>query len=118
MEGIFEQSQEYFIFFKSSSHIISAFASLRADPTLPDIASIYSILRSKIFDQLMANEVTQIHLILSNDDNKLYRVYRFKKGHLANSRIGLMTEIRKSINNINSKPFWTLAKTHIPTLEL
>jgi hypothetical protein len=117
LEGVLEREGEYFIYMKSSKRFIQVFSALETDPTKADIISLYTIIKSKLYQQLASGKVSQIHLVLFNDENKLYRAYRFKNSHLGKSQMELLKEIGSALTSKNSEAFWIKAKEKIPAMD-
>lgn len=117
LEGVLERESEYFIYMKSSKRFIQVFSALETDPSKADIISLYTMLKSNLYQQLASGKISQIHLVLFNDENKLYRVYRFKNNHLGKSQMVLLKEIGSALTSKNSEAFWIKAKEKIPVMD-
>lgn len=119
-EGAYVEGGDIVIYFKPSV------AKLTQDhpqtAALPDgfvLLSLYSLIKTLTFRDLLDGEVSQIHLVLVDQNGKLDKVFLFNKNKLKDyDQSKVLNDLIAAIKKNNSRHFWGQDKNYFRFLEI
>lgn len=122
-EGFYKTDQELYVYLKPSLYISeSRYKGIRDNADLSSMIAFDKILSSSVMDRYFINGNFQVHLILKNDKNKLFKVFRFHPGkyssHVANRMDALYLLENAIIGLTSSEPFWKHISFYIPEMTI
>ena len=121
-EGIFSEGGEYFVFLQPGLHLADPnLAILKDQVDQGEIATLYLLLKSSIFEKFSKKEISQIHLVLLDEKLTPSHLYRFHTKYFAKNgpeRARLLSEIEMALSSGNTEAFWSEAKPIIQSSPL
>lgn len=120
-EGVILENNQYFVVVNSSKQPTEPTDQEFSDAKqLAATKVLKEIFMSKLFDRFLKKEYAQLHILVKENQTKLYRVFRFNVVNFAsggNEKIHLVNFLRKSYTAKDLSHFWTPTKALIHTKE-
>lgn len=110
-EGLLKDGHEYFVFMRPSSHEDqNPYKGFEKKDERESLYALKLLLSSDVFEKFQNKEIHQIHLVLKDENYKIYQIFRFHTQYF--SKMGpeknrLMTELINAVDSKSSERFWT-----------